>query len=325
MWPCKYLSISHIPLSNASQCVARKVPEMCKAYTPGKSEQDMHLRLSRIENIIERALPHLAKDADLEGGYADGGLGRARSPSGSQDEDVDDEDAAAGRLTSGRWHGVSAIGSVSSGPILEQVSTPFVPRCSLLIHDVQLQTLMPQGNIGQQDSAIRDSISHLSRLSQCSKELAIASQHLSAARGGDAASLAAATAIIDAVRHYADPVDAEGSGSGNGVGGMLNPAGADRLAMPTFLEDAHSAAERLKSLIQDCGVSPHKMSELIQELPPKRITDALVDHYFSNLWVSGVFFLLCRASHRIPGIMFAIHCTKKTSGRRMRLYAPVME
>ncbi|KZS97957.1 hypothetical protein SISNIDRAFT_436686 [Sistotremastrum niveocremeum HHB9708] len=246
-------------------CIARKVPELCKAYTPGKSEQDLHLRLSRIENIIERALPHLAKDADLESGFADGSLGRQRSPSGSPDDDADDDDGAAGRLTSGRWHGVSAIGSVSSGPILEQ-----------------LQTIMPQGNIGQQDSAIRDSISHLSRLSQCSKELALASRHLSAARGGDAASLAAATAIIDAVRHYADPVDPEG-GSGSGVGALLNPAGADRLAMPTFLEDAHSAAERLKSLIQDCGVSPHKVSELIQELPPKRITDALVDHYFSNL------------------------------------------
>jgi hypothetical protein len=44
-----------------------------------------------------------------------------------------------------------------------------------------------------------------------------------------------------------------------------------------------SAAENMKSLIQECGVSPHKMSELLQELPPQRVSDVLLDYYFTSL------------------------------------------
>ena len=44
-----------------------------------------------------------------------------------------------------------------------------------------------------------------------------------------------------------------------------------------------SAADNLKSLVQECGVSPHKISELLQELPPSRSSDVLVDYYFSSM------------------------------------------
>ena len=134
------------------------------------------------------------------------------------------------------------------------------------------------------ENDIRDSISHLARLSSCSKDLALAAEHLSAARSGDAASLLAATKIIDAVRHFADV---------NGGGG-LNPAGAVGLALPTLIEDT-SAAERFNSLIQDCGVSPHKIAELLQELPSKKQSDALLDFYFESMCV--LVQPLCRHLH----------------------------
>jgi hypothetical protein len=51
-------------------------------------------------------------------------------------------------------------------------------------------------------------------------------------------------------------------------------------------DDAESsAADNMKSLIQECGVSPHKISELLQELPPQRLSDVLVDYYFTSLYV----------------------------------------
>lgn len=44
-----------------------------------------------------------------------------------------------------------------------------------------------------------------------------------------------------------------------------------------------SAADNLKSLVQECGVSPHKISELLQELPPQRVSDVLIDYYFTSM------------------------------------------
>jgi hypothetical protein len=45
-----------------------------------------------------------------------------------------------------------------------------------------------------------------------------------------------------------------------------------------------SAADNMKHLVQDCGVSPHKVAELLQELPPPRFSAALVDFYFSSVY-----------------------------------------
>lgn len=46
-----------------------------------------------------------------------------------------------------------------------------------------------------------------------------------------------------------------------------------------------SAAEKLQSLIQDCGVSPNQLTELLNDLPPRKVTDQLVDYYFDSLYV----------------------------------------
>lgn len=45
------------------------------------------------------------------------------------------------------------------------------------------------------------------------------------------------------------------------------------------------AADNMKSLVQECGVSPHKFSELLQELPPSRVSDVLIDYYFDSMYV----------------------------------------
>ncbi|KAK4688108.1 hypothetical protein P7C73_g1993, partial [Tremellales sp. Uapishka_1] len=52
----------------------------------------------------------------------------------------------------------------------------------------------------------------------------------------------------------------------------------------TIMVDAHGTpAERLQRLITDCGVSPHKLAELVQELPPKPFADRIIDYFFSKL------------------------------------------
>lgn len=55
-----------------------------------------------------------------------------------------------------------------------------------------------------------------------------------------------------------------------------------RVLVPTV---EATPADKLKSLVQDCGVAPHKISELIQELPPRAISDKLIDYYFSAVYV----------------------------------------
>jgi len=47
-----------------------------------------------------------------------------------------------------------------------------------------------------------------------------------------------------------------------------------------------SAVESLESLVHECGVTPHKISELLQELPPIRFSEALIDFYFQNMYVA---------------------------------------
>ena len=68
-----------------------------------------------------------------------------------------------------------------------------------------------------------------------------------------------------------------------------NPTGGDDTkifvaAIDSVRQDAEpTAADNLKTLIQDCGVSPHKITELVQELPPQRFADVLVDFYFASV------------------------------------------
>lgn len=50
----------------------------------------------------------------------------------------------------------------------------------------------------------------------------------------------------------------------------------------TLLASAISTpAENLKALVQECGVAPNKISELLHELPPRPLAEKLVDLYFA--------------------------------------------
>ena len=54
--------------------------------------------------------------------------------------------------------------------------------------------------------------------------------------------------------------------------------------MESVQQDAEpSPADNLNSLVQECGLPPHKISELLQELPPQRFSDVLVDFYFNTM------------------------------------------
>ncbi|KAG5638207.1 hypothetical protein H0H81_001304 [Sphagnurus paluster] len=59
-----------------------------------------------------------------------------------------------------------------------------------------------------------------------------------------------------------------------------------------------SAVENLKSLVQECGVSPHKISELLQELPPPRLSEVLIDYYFSSMYA------FCNSGNKAPTNFF---------------------
>ncbi|QRW16258.1 Fungal specific transcription factor domain [Rhizoctonia solani] len=177
-----------------SHCIARRVPELCKNYTPGKGEGDLNLRIARLEQIIEMALPHISASVSISSSgeivspqQGQHSFSRSASPSNETDEGIATGttlDIAAGTLQSGKWYGASALGSVSVVPILEQL------------------------------------------------------QH-------------------------------------NGIS-TGRPPTLDDIQQPT-------AAEKLKSLVQECGVPPHKLAELVQDLPPKSVADTLVDFYFTHI------------------------------------------
>ncbi|KJA30225.1 hypothetical protein HYPSUDRAFT_32362 [Hypholoma sublateritium FD-334 SS-4] len=180
-----------------SHCVARKVPELCKAYTPGKADQDLNARISRLEHIVEQALPQFCSPGTptAYGNEQGSSSGLQRTPS-NEDEDgrsqTPEQDPSGGIFQSGKWYGNSASGSVAPASVMEQIQHVAMPTSTAGEHDAQ-------------------------RL------------------GSD--------------------------------GDDLEP----------------SAADNLKSLVQECGVSPHKISELLQELPPTRISDVLIDYYFTTI------------------------------------------
>jgi len=106
--------------------VARKVPELCKAYTPGKPDQDIHLRLARLEHIIEIALPQFASGSSKRGSreYA-----RSLSPSvdAGTHSQAEEDDFGGGTFQSGKWYGTSAAGSIAPASVLQQVRVPIPP------------------------------------------------------------------------------------------------------------------------------------------------------------------------------------------------------
>ncbi|KDQ64551.1 hypothetical protein JAAARDRAFT_28196 [Jaapia argillacea MUCL 33604] len=213
-----------------SHCVARKVPELCKAYQPGKSDQDVHMRLARLERIVEMALPQFCQgDPSTPSLEHNESMDRQRSEStGPEDGDrspPEDQDPSGGIFQSGKWYGHSASGSVAPASLLEQ-----------------LQHVVVTGS--NPESRSHEGPFHSPAMSSMKSEAVppISGYHQDS-------SLGAATAIIESVRQ-----DSEAS-----------------------------AADNLKSLVQDCGVSPHKISELLQELPPQRFSDVLIDYYFDSV------------------------------------------
>ncbi|THH32913.1 hypothetical protein EUX98_g1303 [Antrodiella citrinella] len=189
------------------KCVARKVPELCKAYTPGKTDQDINLRLSRLEHIVEAALPHHWKTIAQIDGFDD----RNRSNSPGADDDgrsqADDEDTNGGVYESGKWYGNTAFAYIAAPAVLSQ-----------------LESVVEGNNNGE--------------------------------GSGQATRSASVDHLSSVFRH---PVQ-------------------KRPHIVSALEP--SPADKLKSLIQDCGVAPHKISELMHELPPRALSDKLVDYYF---------------------------------------------
>ncbi|KAF7355362.1 Zn(2)-C6 fungal-type domain-containing protein [Mycena sanguinolenta] len=209
MTPCWYCSKSASAAANVtaasnvaigmnvpcSHCVARKVPELCKPYMPGKSDQDVNVRLARLEHIIEMALPQFVPP----GTPGDHGPGHRPMLDDETRSLPDEQDPRNGTFQSGRWYGNSASGSIAPAAVLEQLE----------------HVVMPPNN--------------------------------PAANGGGAPPLN--NSILDAVQNGLEP----------------------------------SAADNLKTLVQECGVSPHKVAELLSELPPTRTSAALVDYYFQAI------------------------------------------
>lgn len=200
---------------------------MCKAYTPGKPDQDIHLRLARLEHIIDIALPQFASGSGFSAKDT-WSRERARSFSPSADADThsqaEEDDFGGGTFQSGKWYGTSASGSIAPASVLQQVG---VDNSSCFIdlkqNCIQLQNAVPTAQASSSTSL------------------------LSNPQGGDDTKIF--VAALDSV-----PQDSE----------------------PT-------AADNLKTLIQDCGVSPHKITELVQELPPRRFADVLIDFYFTSV------------------------------------------
>ncbi|KAH6914855.1 nuclear protein [Coprinopsis sp. MPI-PUGE-AT-0042] len=109
-----------------SHCVARKVPELCKAYTPGKADQDLSARISRLEQIIEQALPQYwgSRTSSTPAGDGPSYRDRGRSPSPGEDDNrsqTEEQDPSFGTLQSGKWYGTSASGSVAPSFVIEQL------------------------------------------------------------------------------------------------------------------------------------------------------------------------------------------------------------
>jgi hypothetical protein len=99
-----------------SHCVSRKVPELCKAYSPGKPDQDVHSRLARIESVLEAAAPQLWLQSDHNFGR------RSVSPGMEDDTGIaEGNDNMTGVFYRGSWLGSSAVGSIASPIVLEQV------------------------------------------------------------------------------------------------------------------------------------------------------------------------------------------------------------
>ena len=139
MCALSFFNAAHRLILNLPQCVARKVPELCKAYTPGKPDQDVHLRLARLEHIIEIAMPQYASGlqglSPLDGYDRDHQRSISPSPEEGPHSSSGDQDPSGGTFQSGKWYGNSASGSVAPASVLEQVRVLLYPDHSLELND----------------------------------------------------------------------------------------------------------------------------------------------------------------------------------------------
>ncbi|KAF8486532.1 fungal-specific transcription factor domain-containing protein [Gautieria morchelliformis] len=87
-----------------SHCVSRKLPELCRPYTPGRSDHDVHARIARLEQIIEIALPQYSNI---------GRLVESREASSSPDEHI--------KGSSSDRPGGDTLRTVVRSPFLEQL------------------------------------------------------------------------------------------------------------------------------------------------------------------------------------------------------------
>lgn len=115
-----YASSSSDNHQMSTQCVSRKVPHKCIPYTPGKGidPQDVNMRLTRLEQIVEVALPQYAN-----GPFAmDSGMSLDRPMSSSPDaEGMGAVNAILDKGSDNKWSAESTPGPSGSAPILHQV------------------------------------------------------------------------------------------------------------------------------------------------------------------------------------------------------------
>ncbi|KIJ56788.1 hypothetical protein M422DRAFT_150057 [Sphaerobolus stellatus SS14] len=108
-----------------SHCVARKIPELCKPYTPGKSEIDLHVRVARLEQIIEMALPQYA-NYDVK--TIDDGREPSSDPEESRSSNYDQEG-----LKIARSPFLEQLQHSSLSAVLEDIPTPAIRMQSLVL------------------------------------------------------------------------------------------------------------------------------------------------------------------------------------------------
>lgn len=104
------------------------MPELCKAYTPGKTDQDISVRLARLEHIIELALPqYFHSPASPSAAPSDRhNRGFSEGPDEDNRSITDEQGPSGGTFQSGKWYGNSASGSVAPASVLEQVNVSMV-------------------------------------------------------------------------------------------------------------------------------------------------------------------------------------------------------
>ena len=107
------------------KCVARKVPELCKAYTPGKADQDLNARVTRLEQIVETALPQFSSPGGLTTSERNSVHSRHRTPAAYDDDSrslPEDHEPGGGTFDNGKWYGTSVSGSIAPGALIKQAS-----------------------------------------------------------------------------------------------------------------------------------------------------------------------------------------------------------